>query len=149
VVPDLSVRAVERLARELGLDTERAARGILEVADVAMMRALLVITVRHAVDPARVTLVAFGGAGGLHAASLMRRLSMSGALVPRHPGAFSAVGLAAAGESHEEIQPVLPNYGATGHSLRATAAALVGRARAALDPSARMQRILTRVEARM
>ncbi len=105
--PDRSVRAIEQLAKRLGMRTRACAEGILEVAEVAMMRALLVITVEQSIDPAKVPLVAYGGAGGLHAASLARRLSMPAALVPRHPGAFSAIGLALAGESREAHWPVL------------------------------------------
>jgi N-methylhydantoinase A len=149
VDPERSVRAVERLARASGVDAAHAARGILEVAEVAMMRALLVITAQHAVDPATVTLVAFGGAGGLHAAGLLRRLGMRQAVVPRHPGAFSATGLATAGESHEEILPVMRAGDDVGRSLRAAAARLAARARGALDRTERAHRTPTRVEARV
>ena len=107
VDPDLSVRAVEKLARKLGSTLRDAALGILEIADVAMMRALLVITAERAVDPSSVPLVTFGGAGGLHAASLMRRLSMPRAIVPPAPGAWSAVGLSIASEAFELSEPVL------------------------------------------
>src|SRR5712671_356672 len=90
---EASVRALERLARKLGLSLRRTAAGILEVADIQMTRALMVITVERAVDPAHVPLVAYGGAGGLHAAALATRLGMPSVLVPVHPGAFSAIGL--------------------------------------------------------
>ena len=106
VDPDLSARAVEKLGKRLGLGLRRTAEGILEVAEVAMARALLVITVEQAVDPSSVPIIAYGGAGGLHAASLMRRLSTS-AVIPPFPGTFSAIGLALAGESHETARPVL------------------------------------------
>ncbi|MCZ6695101.1 MAG: hydantoinase/oxoprolinase family protein, partial [Acidobacteria bacterium] len=105
--PDRSVRAVEKLAKRLRLSTRKTAVGILEVAEVNMMRALLVITVQRAIDPARIPLVAFGGAGGLHAAGLCRLLDMQAAIVPEHPGAFSAIGLALAGESTEHVVPIL------------------------------------------
>ena len=105
--PDRSVRAVETLAQKLGLSTRKAAEGILKIAEINMMRALLVITVQRAVDPARVPLIAYGGAGGLHAAGLCRLLEMPLAVVPEHPGAFSAVGLALASESAEHIVPVM------------------------------------------
>jgi N-methylhydantoinase A len=111
--PDRSVRAIEHLAKRAGLSAEKAARGILEIAEIHMMRALLVITVQRAVDPASIPLVAYGGAGGLHAAGLRRLLEMPAAIVPEHPGAFSAIGLALAGESAECIVPVLRNL----HSL--------------------------------
>ncbi len=106
VDPDRSVRAIEALARRLGISPRRCATGILEIADVAMMRALLVITVERAIDPADVPLVAFGGAGGLHAASLAQRLAMPYAIVPTNPGALSAIGLALAGESQDTLEPL-------------------------------------------
>ena len=104
--PDRAVQAIERLARRLGLDPSATARGVLAVADVAMARALLVITSERAVDPATVPLVAYGGAGGLHAAALAARLSMPYALIPPAPGAFSAIGLGLAGASCERLEPV-------------------------------------------
>ncbi len=111
VDPDRSVAAVAAIARRLALSLESTARGILEVAEVNMMRALLTITVERATDPIGVGLVAFGGAGGLHAAGLAQRLGMPAAVVPTHPGAFSAVGLGLAGESEEIILPVLQELG--------------------------------------
>jgi N-methylhydantoinase A/oxoprolinase/acetone carboxylase beta subunit len=98
---DAAVRAIERLGRRLGLSAAATARGILTIADTTMARAILVITAERAVDPARVPLIAYGGAGGLHAAGLMARLGLPCAYLPPHPGAFSALGLALAGESTE------------------------------------------------
>ncbi|MEC7584481.1 MAG: hydantoinase/oxoprolinase family protein [Planctomycetota bacterium] len=99
--PDRSVRAIEQLAKKLGLPARRTAQGILEVANIGMVRALMRITVERTVDPAQVPLVAYGGAGGLHAAQLQQQLGMPLAISPAHPGAFSALGLALAGESVE------------------------------------------------
>ena len=98
---DAAVRAIDRLARRLGIGLRATAEGILQVADVHMARALMVITAEQAMDPQKVPLIAYGGAGGLHAASLAARLHMPCALVPHHPGAFSALGLCLAGESEE------------------------------------------------
>ncbi len=98
---DASVRAIERLGRRLGLRTADAARGVLAVADATMARAILVVTAERAVDPARIPLIAYGGAGGLHAAALASTLGMTGVVLPPLPGAFSALGLALAGESAE------------------------------------------------
>lgn len=98
---DAAVRAIERLGRRLGMRTAATARGILTIADVTMARAILVITAERAVDPTTVPLVAYGGAGGLHAAGLMARLGLPCALLPTLPGAFSALGLALAGEAVE------------------------------------------------
>ncbi len=104
--PERSVAAIERLGKKLGFSTARTARGILAIADVTMARALLRITGERGVDPATVPLVAYGGAGGLHAAGLAERLGMSSACIPIHAGAFSALGLALAGDSLERSEPV-------------------------------------------
>jgi N-methylhydantoinase A len=116
---DASVRAIERLARRLGLGTAATARGILTVADATMARAVLQVTAERAIDPATVPLVAYGGAGGLHAAGLVLRLGMPFAIVPPAPGAFSALGLALAGEAVERAEAVLvPLAGDGGRALR-------------------------------
>jgi N-methylhydantoinase A len=98
---DAAVRAIERLGKKLGMKPRATAEGVLRVADATMARAILVITAERAVDPATVPLVAYGGAGGLHAATLMAHLGMQRAVLPAHPGAFSALGLALAGEAVE------------------------------------------------
>jgi len=98
---DAAVRALERLGRKAGLSPLAAARGVLQIADATMARAVLAITAERAVDPAHVPLVAYGGAGGLHATGLVARLGMPAAYVPPLPGAFSALGLALAGEGSE------------------------------------------------
>jgi N-methylhydantoinase A len=148
VDPQRSVAAIAALAARLGTDLRRAAAGILEIAEVAMMRALLVITVQRSLDPARVPLIAFGGAGGLHAAHLMQRLSMPLAVVPSDPGAFSAMGLALAGESHEEVASVLlPLERVAGARLQQLARRLAMRARSALGSTA--QRPLLSVDVRL
>jgi N-methylhydantoinase A len=136
---DRSVRAIERLGKRLGLSAERTARGILEIADVHMVRALMYATVERAIDPATVPLVAYGGAGGLHAASLAQRLGMPLALVPPHPGAFSALGLALAGESIERVDAVRATLSdRTERDVRARARDLAARARRELGQAGRV-----------
>ncbi len=131
---DASVMAIERLGKQLGLKARQTAEGILTVADATMARAILVITAERAVDPAHVPLVAYGGAGGLHAASLMLQLGMPSAVMPSHPGAFSAVGLALAGEATEVTEAVsslvtnkqLPEILARGRELLSQAQEMLG-----------------------
>jgi N-methylhydantoinase A len=84
--------AVQSLARRLGLTLEATAAGIVAVATTAMERALRVITVERGHDPRDFTLVAFGGAGGLHAADLAESLGIRCVYVPLHPGLLSAWG---------------------------------------------------------
>ena len=137
---DRSVRAIERLGRKLGMPLARTARGILAVADVTMARALMRITGERGVDPQRVPLCAYGGAGGLHAAALADRLAMPSTVVPMHPGAFSALGLALAGESVEHAEPVLEPWTAQlERALRTRARALAAAAARRLGSGARAQ----------
>jgi N-methylhydantoinase A len=85
--------AAERLAVEAGLDVARVVSGMLEVVDAHMERALRAVSVEQGADPRESALVAFGGAGGLHASRLARRLGIRRVLVPPHSGVFSALGL--------------------------------------------------------
>jgi N-methylhydantoinase A len=93
---DAAGAAIEPLARELGLDTIACAEGILRVANAEMLRALRVMTVERGVDPRGFALLAFGGAGPLHAAAIAAELGIERVLCPRTAGVLSALGLAAA-----------------------------------------------------
>lgn len=91
--PDKAGAAVEALAERLGVDAIEAAGGILEIINVNMMGAVRVISVEQGEDPRDFTLVAFGGAGPLHAADVARNMGMRKVLVPPRPGLLSAIGL--------------------------------------------------------
>jgi N-methylhydantoinase A len=86
-------RAVEGLAKQLGLDTQRCAEGIIRVANAEMVRALRVVTVQRGVDPRRYALLAFGGAGPLHAAAIATELGIETIVCPRASGVLAALGL--------------------------------------------------------
>jgi N-methylhydantoinase A len=87
--------AMGRLADRLRLSLERAAEGVIRVANEHMARALRVISVERGVDPRGFTLVSFGGAGGLHVCALADALGMRAALVPVNAGVLSALGMLA------------------------------------------------------
>ena len=70
------------IGERLGLDAEEAALGIVRVADAEMVRALRVISVERGLDPREFALLAFGGAGGMHACSLAEELGMETVLIP-------------------------------------------------------------------
>jgi N-methylhydantoinase A len=91
--PDLSWRAAKAFGRRLSLGPRAAAAGVLAVVRSNMQRAVRAVSVARGHDPADFTLVSFGGAGGLHAFFLARALSIGKVLVPRHPGALSALGM--------------------------------------------------------
>jgi N-methylhydantoinase A len=85
--------AIRRLADRLGLDLMATAQGIISVVTANMAKAIRVISVQRGHDPRDFTLVAFGGAGPLHAARLARELEIPRILVPRSPGILCALGL--------------------------------------------------------
>jgi N-methylhydantoinase A len=92
--------------RDPGLRRAQA-EGILEVANATMERALRRVSVERGYDPAEFRLVAFGGAGPLHACALADRLGMRGVVVPRWPGLFSALGMVLADLTVEVSRTVL------------------------------------------
>ncbi len=98
----------ERFAQECGLSLTAMAQGILDVANSAMARALRHISVERGHDPAQFTLLSFGGAGGLHACDLADALGIHTVLVPRYPGAFSALGLVLATVRRDYVQALPP-----------------------------------------
>jgi len=105
--PDLALAAVTRLAADLGLTPIECAEGIVRVANAGMVRALRVVSVQRGLDPRDFALLAFGGAGPLHAAGVADELGMDTILVPSTGGVFSALGLATADRRRDEVQTVM------------------------------------------
>jgi N-methylhydantoinase A len=91
----------ERCARPLGLDVVTAALAIVEVANTAMINALRLVTVQRGYDPSELALVAFGGAGPVHANRLAAEAGVPLILVPPSPGLTSALGLLVTDLRHE------------------------------------------------
>ncbi len=100
-------RAVRALAESLGMEPLDCAGGIARVAGTEMARAVRVMTVERGVDPRELALLAFGGAGPLHAAAIAEELDMRTVLVPRASGVLSAVGLIAAERRRDLVESVL------------------------------------------
>lgn len=96
--------ALERVGSELGLDTARLAAGMVAVADAAMANAIREITVERGIDPRTFSLVAFGGAGPLHAASIADELDIDTVVVPADPGVLSAYGMLQSDTRHDAVQ---------------------------------------------
>lgn len=90
---DLAEAAIGKLAAKLGMEPMATAQGIISVVTANMARAIRVISIQRGHDPRDYTLVAFGGAGPLHAAHLARELEVRRILVPRNPGILCAMGL--------------------------------------------------------
>jgi N-methylhydantoinase A/oxoprolinase/acetone carboxylase beta subunit len=100
--------AVARLCDGLQMtDPGEVAQGIIDVANAEMLGALRVMTVQQGVDPRPFTLLAFGGAGGLHACALAQALGMRRVMVPVTAGVLSALGLAAADRRQDEARTVM------------------------------------------
>jgi N-methylhydantoinase A len=98
------------LAKSSRLSVEAIAKGVIRIANEHMAQALRVISVQRGFDPREFTLLSFGGAGGLHVCALAERLGMTQAMVPRHGGVLSALGLLVAPQvqqrSHTHIQRI-------------------------------------------
>ncbi|MEU2241173.1 hydantoinase/oxoprolinase family protein [Streptomyces sp. NPDC018338] len=86
-------QAVATLAGELGLEPVELANGICDVANAKMAQAIRTLTVEHGLEPREFALLAFGGAGPMHAVEIARELGIGEVVVPRFPGAFSAWGM--------------------------------------------------------
>jgi N-methylhydantoinase A len=91
--PELAGRAIDDLANGVGLSREEAAQGVITIINSNMSNAIRGVTIRKGHDPREFTLVAFGGAGPLHAAEVADSLDIPEVLVPPHPGITSAMGL--------------------------------------------------------
>lgn len=126
-------RAVEALAQELGLDPLACAEGIVRVANAEMLRALRVVTVERGIDPRDHALIAFGGAGPLHACAIAEELGIARVVMPRASGVLAALGLVAAPRRRDAQRTVL-RAGAelTAAAIAADVAQLAAAARNAL-----------------
>ena len=125
--PAAARAAVGGLAAELGLGLEECAEGILTVAVQEMVRALRLVSVERGEDPREATLIAFGGAGPLHACAVADELGVRTVVAPPAAGVLAALGLVMAGERRDYVQTVLAPVDA-GAGLAALLAPLHARA---------------------
>jgi N-methylhydantoinase A len=104
---DAARAVIEPIGRQLGLQAEQAADGIIRLAVAQMTAALRRVSVERGIDPREYTLVAFGGAGPLHAGLLLREMGFGHVLVPRYPGLFAASGLSSTDIRIDDSRTVL------------------------------------------
>ena len=97
-------KAVSTVGTQLGLSPEDAAKGIIDIANEVMLGALRVITVQRGLDPREFGIVAFGGAGPLHANAIAELLGCYPVLVPPNPGVLCALGFLEADFRNEFVQ---------------------------------------------
>jgi N-methylhydantoinase A len=106
---ELAERALHELGQRLGQDPVGAALGVVRVANAEMVRALRVISIERGIDPRELVLLAFGGAGGMHACALAEELGMSRVLLPGAGGVLSALGLAISDLRRDYMRPLPGN----------------------------------------
>jgi len=103
--PGRARAAVASLATRVGgLSVEALAEGIVRIAVARMTSAIREISIQRGHDPRDFTLIAFGGAGPMHAVALAEEIGLPRVLVPRHPGNFSALGLLASDIKHDDVR---------------------------------------------
>ncbi len=96
-----SRRVLATCARDFGMLPDETAAGIIRVITATMARGVRKVSVERGIDIRDCWLIAFGGAGPLHAGDLIRELGMRGAVVPPHPGIASAIGMLEAAVRHD------------------------------------------------
>jgi N-methylhydantoinase A len=134
-------KAVGNLAQTLDLDLNACAEGIRRVAGAEMIRALRVVTVQRGIDPRRYALMAFGGAGPLHAAQIADELEIDTILCPRASGVLAALGLVVSPRRRDVQRSVLLSGDTlTAQAIASTVEELGERARRAMhDPEAELR----------
>ncbi len=104
--PAAAREGLARLGRSLSLSAEAAALAVVRTVDENMANAIRLIAVERGLDAREFALIAFGGAGPLHARAVAERLGMATVIVPRHPGLCSAFGAAIAEARVDRVQTV-------------------------------------------
>jgi N-methylhydantoinase A len=107
----LAERAVGSIGARLKLGTVEAALGITTIADGAMSLAVRAVSVNRGIDPRDTTLVAFGGAGPLHAVAIAREISIPRVIIPKLPGNFSALGMLMAEWRQDFVRTLIGELG--------------------------------------
>jgi N-methylhydantoinase A len=105
---DLAEKSIrKRICEKANLDLIKAASGIIRIAVSEVNKIMRIVSVERGVDPRLFTLIAFGGAGPMHACLLAEELSIDQVVIPPNPGLFSALGLMVADYVHHESRPIL------------------------------------------
>jgi N-methylhydantoinase A len=126
--------ALQRIGGELGLACAVLAEGVCRIVNANMAEAIRSITVEQGIDPRDFVLVAFGGAGPMHAVFLAEELDIKRVIVPRSPGTFSAGGMLQTDIQHDVVQTLYRRADETTESeVNAVFETLERRARAILE----------------
>jgi N-methylhydantoinase A len=128
-----AAKVMRKLAKQMNRSVEEAAQGVIDVANVNIDRAVRRVSIARGYDPRNFTLMAFGGAGPLHACAVADRLEMPRVLIPRYPGVLCAFGLLVADVLRDYSQTVLQTVtGVSLNSMRDLLKAMMGQARSDL-----------------
>lgn len=100
-----------KVANPLKLSVEEAAIGIATIADATMSLSVRAVSVDKGVDPRDTTMIAFGGAGPLHAVAIAREIFIPRVIIPKLPGAFSALGMLMASWRHDFVRTLVGRVG--------------------------------------
>jgi N-methylhydantoinase A len=112
----------DRIAGPLGMSLDEAAVGMLRLSDTAMLNAARLMTTQRGFDPRQFSLMAFGGAGALHAADLAREIGIRRVVVPHLPGLMSARGILYVDVRHDLLEPIFQRASSLdGERIRAAA----------------------------
>lgn len=102
---ELAARAMRfDVCERLGMPLRQAARGVVQIADTMMSLAVRAVSVERGIDPRDCTLIAFGGAGPLHALAIAKEIRIPRVAIPRYPGTFSALGMLLAAWRQDYVQ---------------------------------------------
>lgn len=104
---DLAGKAMDRIASYYKMTAVEAAAAIIKIVNENMVNALRVISTQRGVDPSDFTLIAFGGAGPLHAGMMMKQMRVTRGIIPPVPGNHSALGLISSDIKHDYVQSVV------------------------------------------
>ncbi len=105
--PEFSKKSIKKeIASKIDLSITESALGIIEIANINMSRILRIVTVERGLDPRGFILIAFGGAGPLHACALATELEMTHIIIPNNPGFFSTMGLLFTDVKHTNIKSI-------------------------------------------
>ncbi|HEY2533770.1 MAG TPA: hydantoinase/oxoprolinase family protein [Xanthobacteraceae bacterium] len=113
--------AMGQLGQRLGLDPMRAALGVATIVDSAMSLAVRAVSVKRGIDPRETTLIAFGGAGPVHAVAIAREISIPKVVIPKLPGAFSALGMLMAEWRQDFVRTLVGELGKVDQKAATTA----------------------------
>ncbi len=113
--------ALGELGNKLGLDATATAHGVATIVDSAMSLAVRAVSVKRGIDPRETTLIAFGGAGPLHAVAIAREISIPQVVIPKLPSAFSALGMLMAEWRQDFVRTLVGELGKVGADLAAAA----------------------------